>query len=889
VNCDQNPNLQQNLPPVYHNVPCGNADAPANGLTNQYGAINFGGWALSHIARVGIYRNPIGSEGSNFNGWVWIQDAVFIAGARPDIANTYPAYPNNNWGWGTQILSNRLPDSNGGTGHGNGTYTFHTVAFDTYGYWTNIGDATIGVNNAASVKPFGTLDTPAEGGTASGQHYVNFGWALTPLPKIIYTNAQWIFVYVDNVLMPGNPVYNLSRCDIDIIFPNLRNSGSIDCMANGTSPGPVGFYTLDTTTLSNGLHTISWAVYDSDVVGEGLGSRYFYVSSQYFTLHAPASQTVTKGTSLSNVPVTYSAMNGFNSPVTLSAPSWPAGLSATFTPNPVTGQAMMTITSASNTLPGRYSLSLAGVSGALSDSTSFSVTVNGSGGSAINVDSTNGVSNSSCVRDGVPCTPSFRWEPSSAAGSGWLTSWHDLGNMVPFGNPNSPTSTRDVKSFTSYWNGAWSAPLEHRTHSTDSQFDNHALGDSYLHWDTFRSQYELVALDFNTVCNSVWLHSSNDSMGASWNDIVLIPPLTCQGVPFLTWDFPSMAVDSNTGRIVVGASQLTGVTPTQNTGYYTAYSTDAGTTWNGPYLVNGSPTGGDTSRIVWSASGFHVFIRDCSDPMNCLMTHWQSPDGQTWTQQQPVGGTGATYVMPLKNSPNAFTCGSAGCGPLNYASTADAVSSPGLGWVVAFPVNIGGSNAINVATELGGGNTINIPGVDLFSAGIATSSRGDYYLTYQMFQAGAPGRIEEAVVYREPGPQPPTFKGLIIQMNIDPSQWQAFNLAKLCTSAPCYASGDFFRPAMNQYTGATVPMIVEPSLMGDSQNLRINDFVQSFIDDPPGVSEFLPRIEPYIVGTSMTSRGVMTPTHLKQVALGMHRFSVSTMVYESLRRSGVIK
>jgi hypothetical protein len=98
--CDQDPNRQQNLPPVYHNVPCGNADAPANGLTNQAGAINFGGWALSHIARVGIYRNPVGNDVPNFNGWVWIQDAVFIAGARPDIANAYPAYPNNNWATG---------------------------------------------------------------------------------------------------------------------------------------------------------------------------------------------------------------------------------------------------------------------------------------------------------------------------------------------------------------------------------------------------------------------------------------------------------------------------------------------------------------------------------------------------------------------------------------------------------------------------------------------------------------------------------------------------------------------------------------------------------------------------------------------------------------------
>jgi hypothetical protein len=31
-----------------------------------------------------------------------------IAGSRPDIAEAYPGYPNNNFGWGLQILTNQL-------------------------------------------------------------------------------------------------------------------------------------------------------------------------------------------------------------------------------------------------------------------------------------------------------------------------------------------------------------------------------------------------------------------------------------------------------------------------------------------------------------------------------------------------------------------------------------------------------------------------------------------------------------------------------------------------------------------------------------------------------------------------------------------------------------
>ena len=50
------------------------------------------------------------------------------------------------------------------------------------------------------------------------------------------------------------------------MFPGLQNSG-----------GPVGYFDLDTTTLSNGVHTISWGVRDSLGNRDGIGSRFFQV------------------------------------------------------------------------------------------------------------------------------------------------------------------------------------------------------------------------------------------------------------------------------------------------------------------------------------------------------------------------------------------------------------------------------------------------------------------------------------------------------------------------------------------------------------------------------------------------------------------------------------
>jgi len=254
------------------------ADCPVNGLA---GAINVTGWALSQntVVRVAIYRNPVPGE----SGLIYVQDAPLIAGARPDIPPNCPSCPRNDWGWGTLVLSNQLPDSNGGGGHGNGTYTLHIFAYDSLNYITDFAQVTITVDNAHSHKPFGTIDTPTAGGLATGTNYVNFGWALTPLPNRIPTDGSTINVIVDGQIV-GHPTYNLSRCDVGGTFPNLMNSGSANCSQNGQPPGPVGYYRLDTTILNpdpvnngyhNGLHTISWNVYDDAGNFEGLGSRYF--------------------------------------------------------------------------------------------------------------------------------------------------------------------------------------------------------------------------------------------------------------------------------------------------------------------------------------------------------------------------------------------------------------------------------------------------------------------------------------------------------------------------------------------------------------------------------------------------------------------------------------
>jgi hypothetical protein len=239
--------------------PFGVVDTPANGAVVA-GEMAMTGWALDDggAVTVDIYRSPVAGEGG---ASLFVGRAVSVRGARPDVQAGYPNVPgNDSAGWGLMILTNMLP------GLGNGTYDFQAIATDSSGLRTQIGTRRVTAANGASSAPFGTIDTPGQGETVSGT-IVNFGWALVAQPRVIPTNGSTIDVYVDGVMV-GHPVYNNARSDIAALFPGLANAS-----------GPVGYFMLDTTTLVNGLHTISWVIRDNTGQGAGVGSRFFRVQN----------------------------------------------------------------------------------------------------------------------------------------------------------------------------------------------------------------------------------------------------------------------------------------------------------------------------------------------------------------------------------------------------------------------------------------------------------------------------------------------------------------------------------------------------------------------------------------------------------------------------------
>jgi sugar lactone lactonase YvrE len=282
--------------------PIGVIDTPANSATGLQGSLAVTGWALDDIDidHVEIWRDaaagettPVYGGSGPGNGKIFIANAMFVPGARPDIETLYGgSRPGaHSAGWGYMLLTQGLWNQ------GNGTYTLYAFAFDKAGNSATIGTKTIGVDNAHGTKPFGTIDTPSYGGTVSGV-IQNFGWALTPGSTCTIANPNVQVSFDSGALTPV--VYGDARTDVAGAFPAYTNAAAAG-----------GHYTLDTTTLTNGMHTIGWFVTDSCGRADGMGSRFFTVanSSSMATVapavvaaRAPRDWALVRGTTVSDPP-----------------------------------------------------------------------------------------------------------------------------------------------------------------------------------------------------------------------------------------------------------------------------------------------------------------------------------------------------------------------------------------------------------------------------------------------------------------------------------------------------------------------------------------------------------------------------------------------------------
>ena len=251
--------------------PFGSFDTPESGSTVQ-SSVPITGWVLDDVGveKVEIYREE---NGKNY----LIGDAILVDGARPDIETQYPNYPNNSRaGWGYMLLTNFLPN-------GDGNYKLTAIAHDVEGNQTTLGSKTVTVDNANAVKPFGAIDTPAMGGSASGSSYRCSGWVLTPPPNMMYECGSEINVFIDGMNI-GNVTYNGYRSDIASYFPGYPN-------ANGAG----AFCEFDTKSFSNGVHTIQWVATDNAGNTDGIGSRFFTIENTNSPAANPSTNEIKVG------------------------------------------------------------------------------------------------------------------------------------------------------------------------------------------------------------------------------------------------------------------------------------------------------------------------------------------------------------------------------------------------------------------------------------------------------------------------------------------------------------------------------------------------------------------------------------------------------------------
>ncbi len=242
-------------------VPLGAFQTPADGATVNTATAVISGWAVDDVGMKSakIYRRVNGAKNA------LVGTAKFIAGARPDIEASYPTYPQNNRaGWSFTLTMNKLPNK------GIGTFMLSADVTDLAGHEVLLGTHTItGVAPAGSAAvPFGTLDTPLDGGTASGSAYHVSGWALTPPPNAIAVGGSALTLWVDGVAA-GHPSYGAFREDV-----------AAEYVGHANADRAAGSFLLDTTKYADGWHTIAWSATDSGGSTGEIGGRYFLIKNR---------------------------------------------------------------------------------------------------------------------------------------------------------------------------------------------------------------------------------------------------------------------------------------------------------------------------------------------------------------------------------------------------------------------------------------------------------------------------------------------------------------------------------------------------------------------------------------------------------------------------------
>jgi hypothetical protein len=167
--------------------------------------------------------------------------------ARLDVFNVLPEYKNSQAGFKYSLDTTNLSE---------GQHNLIIREYNYKGEQTSLPERSFSVTHTLLAKGF--LDSPQKDQTISGKYTVA-GWFLDG------SGVKKIEVIVDDVVV-GEATYGITRPDVFHVFPEYKNSQA-------------GFkYSLDTTNLTEGKHTIIIREYNNNDEQTTLSERIFWVT-----------------------------------------------------------------------------------------------------------------------------------------------------------------------------------------------------------------------------------------------------------------------------------------------------------------------------------------------------------------------------------------------------------------------------------------------------------------------------------------------------------------------------------------------------------------------------------------------------------------------------------
>lgn len=321
-----------------------------------------------------FYRNgPDVSANANFTFYVCADQTTCTANTYGGTSFAAPMWA------GYIALANQQAAANGGPPVGFLNPAIYSIGLSSSSYAADFHDITSGNNGFPAVTGY-DLDTGW--GSPNGASLINALAATSPSPNFTISASPASVSIVQG--SSGSSTITTAVSGGFSAAVALSATGQPSGVTVSFSPASIAAPGSGTSTMTLTVaSTTATGTYSITVTGVGGGVTQSTTVSltvtaptpPNFTLSAsPTSLSISRG-SHGTTTITIHPTGGFTGGVTLSATGMGAGVTALFSLNPATTTSVLTLTASSTASRGTFTITVHGVSGALSHTTTISVTI----------------------------------------------------------------------------------------------------------------------------------------------------------------------------------------------------------------------------------------------------------------------------------------------------------------------------------------------------------------------------------------------------------------------------------------------------------------------------------------------------------------------------------